>query len=276
MADIYESILAAVKGIAQSVSSGFGGISAWLQDIHAAVVALKPKKGREISLTYPLGGGTKLFAAGTTMVDFFNGRVIFPDGTEEKIYRNLKEHNQTHVSAIYIKSDTEIKVNFDNSGEYTIRDYLMEVHDFQVLYITTTQSTAISLKAWTNDKSYLATAKLGTGTASRVFMRTESSQVLSAGALSVTSSSSNKRWKLIEVLLHASTNITETVTVTFNSITGSNYDTTLGSASLSAKDNFQFHPDSEIVGLAGDEITVTCTNANATGTVYTTIVLEEI
>lgn len=247
-----------------------------LSDIHLAVIDLKPKKGRELLITYPLNGGTKLLAAGVTMVDFYNGRVLFPDGSEEKLHRNLKEHRHTHISAIYIKSDAEIKVNFDNAGEYTFRDYLMEVLDFQVLYITTTQSTAIAIKGWTDDKSYLATAKLGTGTASRVFMRTDASQTLSAGALSKTTASLNKRWKLILALLHASVNITETVTVTFDSVSGANYDTTLNSGNLAGQANFMFHPDSEIIGLAGDEITITCTNANATGTVYATIIFEEI
>lgn len=247
-----------------------------VSEIYNTLLESRRKKGYEIALTYPHVGGTKLLGIGTTIVDFYNGKVTFPDGTTENLFKNLKEHGQTHISAVYIKSDAEIKVNFDNHGEYTFRDYLMEVVDFQVAYITTTQSTAISLKAWTNDKAYLATAKLGTGTASRVFMRTESSQALSAGTLSKTTSSSNKRWKLVEVLLHASTNISETVTITFDSITGSNYDTTIYRAPLVSEDNVQYHPDSEIIGLAGDEITVTCTNANALGTVYLTIILEEI
>jgi len=60
------------------------------------------------------------------------------------------------------------------------------------------------------------------------------SQDLSSGALSVTTSFGVK-WKLNQVLIHASTNITETVTCTHDSGNGANYDTKLDSQDLSAE-----------------------------------------
>ncbi len=247
-----------------------------LSQIYETLLESRRKKGKEIVLTYPHAGGTKSFSTGTTIVDFYNGTVIFPDGTRESLFKSLKEHGQTHISAIYVSSNAEVKVNFDNGGEYTFSDYIMEVTDFQIAYITTTKSTSIAIKAWTSEKGYLTTPKPGTAVATRILMRTEASQALSAGALSKTTSSASKRWKLIEVLLHASVNISETVTIYFDSITGSDYDTIIYSVVLSARANVQFHPESEVIGNVGDEITVTCTNANATGTVYLTILLEEI
>ncbi len=251
-------------------------IARCIHDIHDTLLKDKRTKGHEVAVTHPNGGGSKTFIKGTTRLDFYEGTVTYPDGSQELLLRNLKEHGQTHMSSIYIKTDSEIKVNFDGHGEFSIRDFLQEVVDFQVVYITTTLSTAISLTAWTKDTSYLATAKLGTGTSSRVFTRTEVSQYLSLGSLSKTTASSGARWKLMQVLFHSSVAISETVTIVFASGTSANYNTILYTGVLSAQSNSQYQPDSEIIGLSGDEITVTCTNANLTGTIYATIILEQI
>lgn len=101
------------------------------------------------------------------------------------------------------------------------------------------------------------------------------SQDLSAGALSYTTDY-GRAFKLEEIVFKASTNITETITVTLDSVHGSNYDTVLFSQTLSAQSSAVFRPTGEANFQAGDEIKVQCTAANLTGTVRGAIKASEI
>ena len=114
----------------------------------------------------------------------------------------------------------------------------------------------------------------GTVGTSTTLVRKESSQDLSAGALNYTTNFAAKT-KVLQVFLHASTNISETVTISFNSTTGANYDTVIKSETLSSAANIAWIPDNFVL-LSGDEVTVTCTNGGGTGTVYVTIVGETL
>ena len=96
------------------------------------------------------------------------------------------------------------------------------------------------------------------------------SQDLSAAALSYTTSIGRK-FKLTEIILHASVAITETITVTRDSKNGANYDHVLKSFDLVGEQDFVFRPQGESNQEAGDEIKIQCTAANLTGVVYATI-----
>lgn len=101
------------------------------------------------------------------------------------------------------------------------------------------------------------------------------SQDLSAAALSYTSVT-DRKFKLEEVVLKASVNITETVTITRDSAGGASYDHTLARRSMVGEQTFLFRPDGECNFQSGDELKVQCTNANVTGTVNVTIKRSEI
>lgn len=103
-----------------------------------------------------------------------------------------------------------------------------------------------------------------------------SSQVLSLAELSYTSSSSGRKFKLEEVVIHFSVAVTETITVTRDSVNGVAYDHVLAKRSLVAEQDFIFRPQGECNFQAGDEVKVTCTNANVTGTAYLTIKRKEV
>lgn len=110
----------------------------------------------------------------------------------------------------------------------------------------------------------------------KTYVRKETSQNLASGPLAYTTNFAADT-RISHVLLHASTNITETITIYFNSLTGANYDTLLiPSQSLLNEANLCWIPDDEFMLLAGDEISITCTNNNLTGTVYVTVVGETI
>ena len=103
-----------------------------------------------------------------------------------------------------------------------------------------------------------------------------SSQDLSVAALSYTSSSNSRKFKLEEVIIHFSVAVTETITITRDSINGANYDHVLVKRSLVAGQDFVFRPQGEENFQSGDEIKVQCTNANTTGTAYLTIKRSEL
>ena len=101
------------------------------------------------------------------------------------------------------------------------------------------------------------------------------SQNLATGALSYTTSIGRK-FRLQEVAIHFSVAVTETVTVTRDSITGANYDPPLSKRSMVAEQDFLFRPQGECDFQDGDEVKVQCTQANLTGTAYVTIKTREI
>jgi hypothetical protein len=103
-----------------------------------------------------------------------------------------------------------------------------------------------------------------------------SSQILSAGALSYTSSSNSRKFKLEEVSIHFSVAVTETITITRDSVNGANYDHVLAKRSMVAEQDFVFRPQGEENFQAGDEIKVQCTNVNTTGICYLTIKRSEL
>ena len=93
-----------------------------------------------------------------------------------------------------------------------------------------------------------------------------SSQDLTLGALSYTTAIGRK-FKLAEVALHSSVVITETITITRDSINGSSYDHVLMSRDLIGEQDLVFRPQGECNFEAGDELKVQCTNANLTGVI---------
>ena len=106
-------------------------------------------------------------------------------------------------------------------------------------------------------------------------VRKESSQDLSSAVLSYTTNFAAKT-RVKSIMLHASGNITETVTFTFDSKTGVNYDTTLASESLTAEANLLYIPDSDLILESGDELHLACTNAYGANVVYLTVLGETI
>ena len=101
------------------------------------------------------------------------------------------------------------------------------------------------------------------------------SQNLATGELSYTSST-DRKFKLEEVLVHFSVVVTETVTVTMDSALGANYDTVLDKGYLVGEQDYVFRPQGECNFQAGDEVKVHCTNANLTGIAYMKIKRSEM
>ena len=100
------------------------------------------------------------------------------------------------------------------------------------------------------------------------------SQDLSEDALSYTTDYGRK-FKLEQITIHFSVAVTETVTITLDSATGTEYDTVLRKMTLSSQQDF-LYPAGGINLQSGDKIKVQCTNANRTGIAYLVIKAREI
>lgn len=103
----------------------------------------------------------------------------------------------------------------------------------------------------------------------------KTSQDLSLAPLSYTTDYGRK-FKLEQVMIHFSQPVTETITITLDSVDGSNYDTVLQSVGLISETDYVYRPQGEANYQAGDEIKVQCTNANIVGTVYCKIKSSEM
>ena len=111
--------------------------------------------------------------------------------------------------------------------------------------------------------------------AGAVLLRKEISQDLNSGALDYTTDFGSKI-KVKEILFHAASPITQTVTFTFDSKTAG-YDTVLASEDLAVEQDYAYLPDNELILESGDEINITCTAIGAPAiNVYTTIIGEVI
>lgn len=85
-----------------------------------------------------------------------------------------------------------------------------------------------------------------------------------------------KRFKLDQVLIHATQAITETVTITYISAKGTSYSTVEQSVNLIAQTDVVWRPQGEANFQSGDQIQVQCTNANGVGTVTITIKTSQL
>ena len=112
-------------------------------------------------------------------------------------------------------------------------------------------------------------------TTSMTLVRKESSQALGSGALAYTTNFSEKT-RIKQILFHAASNITQTVTFTLDSKTNSTYDTILASEDLVAEANYSYLPF-QLILEDGDELLIACTNSGTPAiTVYVTVIGETI
>ena len=97
-------------------------------------------------------------------------------------------------------------------------------------------------------------------TTSMTLVRKESSQALGTGALSYTTNFSEKT-RIKQILFHAASAITQTVTFTIDSKTGSTYDVVIAKEDLVAEQDYAY-TGSELVMEDGDELKIQCTNTS--------------
>ena len=96
------------------------------------------------------------------------------------------------------------------------------------------------------------------------------SQDLSAGALDF-GFEFGQACELMTIYLSASINITESITVSFDSVNGATYDTVIDSKIFSAEKNYVYAAGGSLTFNEGDKIRIQVTNANMVGTVYATV-----
>jgi len=108
--------------------------------------------------TYPSDGTKKTVGKGITQIDFFTGKVTLPDGTEELLSDNLRNHEEPFIRSFMLDVDQNIVFWLDNSGKKPIdRD---DIHgetyqNFRILYIETTRRTEFFVWACTNPEAFL-------------------------------------------------------------------------------------------------------------------------
>ena len=108
--------------------------------------------------TYPSDGTKKTVGKGITQIDFFTGKVTLPDGTEELLSDNLRNHEEPFIRSFMIDVDQDVTFWLDNSGKKPID--LDDLHgetyqNFRILYLETTKSTTFFVWACTNPEAFL-------------------------------------------------------------------------------------------------------------------------
>lgn len=102
---------------------------------------------------------------------------------------------------------------------------------------------------------------------------------LSADVLDL-ATSGDSAFRFVGAFLRADPPITEAVSLVFDSKDGVQYDTTLASGDLSSDSDWVLPDDSlpsdRMVFASGDQVRIKCSNDNATGDVFATIITENI
>jgi len=83
-----------------------------------------------------------------------------------------------------------------------------------------------------------------------------------------------RRFKLEKIIFKASIAITETITITLDSVSG--VDVILRKKSLSAEQHYVYTPSGENNFYAGDEIRIQCTAAGDAGTISGVVKVSEV
>lgn len=110
----------------------------------------------------------------------------------------------------------------------------------------------------------------------KVAQKLETTQDLSAGALSLALSDTHRDLFVSLVGLHMDGQISETVTVKLTSPTGANYVYLIDSSTLSSGTDYILNPSKPILVPAGWTFTLACTNGNTPSvTAYASIIYQE-
>ena len=107
-----------------------------------------------------------------------------------------------------------------------------------------------------------------------VVLRKETSKDLSSGALAYTYEFT-RDGVLEDIKFNFSASCSQTVTVTFDSVTGANYDTLLKTEVLSSASDFYYQPTRPVFFQKGDKLVVGITSGG-TAVAYMTAFLKEV
>lgn len=112
--------------------------------------------------TYPGDGTRKTLPAGITILDFWDGIVTLPDGTEEYISDKLEGYGDEYIRSYQVDTNQDIIIWLDDFGKKPIdKDdiHLEAYQNFRKLYIQTTEDTQVHIWASTFAQAYIRSLK---------------------------------------------------------------------------------------------------------------------
>lgn len=111
---------------------------------------------------YPHDGVEKIFPAGKTKIDFYDGTILFADDTIGWFVTWLKKVNLNFATCLFIESDKTLNVQIENMGwqEVVADTYFLETRvPFKKVYLETTEAATISIWASPNPDAILLKLK---------------------------------------------------------------------------------------------------------------------
>ncbi|MHA2247391.1 MAG: hypothetical protein ACXADY_20760 [Candidatus Hodarchaeales archaeon] len=85
-----------------------------------------------------------------------------------------------------------------------------------------------------------------------------------------------RKWRLLRLIIHFSAACSQTLTISFNSRDGANYDTVISVQVLAGVTNIYVQGEETDIFWIGDEITVAITAGSGAPTAYLTILGEQV
>lgn len=123
---------------------------------------IKPIKLETDIFVYPPDGEEKTFPAGRTEVDFYDGEVLFSNGTRGRFTDWLKRCKLDFATCLFIESDKTVKVQIENMGwQRVVADtsFLETRVPFRKVFLETTEAATITIWASPNPDAILLKLK---------------------------------------------------------------------------------------------------------------------
>jgi len=118
-----------------------------------------PREVRKFTwFTYPPDGTKRTLPKGTTVIDFYTGKVTLPDGTREITSGSLMAIREPLMHSLALETNQAIRVQLDDYGKHPVdaNDYLLLTWvNFSRVTIYTDMDTKVAVFACTNPEAVL-------------------------------------------------------------------------------------------------------------------------
>lgn len=123
------------------------------EEILEEIKELLKEEKESYLITFPANGGTESIAVGTTTLDFVEGDVTLPDGTEKKMSGSLKQYGEDYMRSVFLEVSQDYVWELDDSGKFTSassKKTMLKKVQFKRLTITVTTAGTLKMVASTN------------------------------------------------------------------------------------------------------------------------------
>lgn len=108
--------------------------------------------GKQLYISIPDSGGLYALQAGTTTIDFFEGKMIVPNGDVQTLRTSLKVQNVDEMRSLMLTTSGQLSFSIDGGGFFTLdagEKFATSDYGLKVIYLDVPAPTYIKMMAST-------------------------------------------------------------------------------------------------------------------------------